>query len=210
MPSPLSALHQPPPHRRLHSFLGEAFIERLLTHVAQYEGEFETARLIEHRLDRSIRASRLLRDFGILRSELEACFGAILDSTVRDLRLPRIQLATLELEMVEHGDGAFYREHIDTATDRPGSPTVRALAGVYYFHRVPKGFSGGELRLHAVAPAPEGQRAFIDIAPDRDLLVLFPAWAPHEVRPVSCPSGAFLDSRFAINCWYRHRWEAGR
>lgn len=199
-----------PPHRRVARFFGEAVVERLLAHVAAREGDFETTRLSEQRVDRSIRASRLLRDFGDLRAEVEARFRGLLEEAVRDLALPPIRLDSLELELVQHGDGAFYREHIDTATDRPGSATARVLAAVHYFHRQPQGFSGGALRLHAMAPGPDGRRAFADIAPDRDLLLLFPAWAPHEVRPVSCPSGAFLDSRFAINCWYRHRWENGR
>ncbi|CAN5886260.1 2OG-Fe(II) oxygenase [soil metagenome] len=210
MSPPLNALHQPPPHRRVPRFFGDAFVERLLAHVAEREGDFATTRLSEQRVDRSIRTSRLLRDFGNLRAEVEARFMAILDQSVGALALPPIRLAELELELVAHGDGAFYREHIDTATDRPGSKTARVLAGVYYFHRLPTGFAGGDLRLHAIVPAPDGGRAFIDISPDRDMLLLFPAWAPHEVRPVSCPSGVFLDSRFAVNCWYRHQWDAAR
>ncbi len=209
MSSPFNALHQPPPHCRVRHFLGDALVERLLAHAGQRAGDFETTRLHEGKLDRSIRASHMLRDFGDLRAEVEARFLGVLDTALRELGSPPIRLAGLELELVQHGDGAFYSEHIDTATDRPGSATVRALAGVYYFHRMPKGFSGGELRLLAMGRASDGHRAFTDIAPDYDTLLLFPAWAPHEVRPVSCPSGAFLDSRFAINCWYRHRWEAG-
>jgi Rps23 Pro-64 3,4-dihydroxylase Tpa1-like proline 4-hydroxylase len=71
------------------------------------------------------------------------------------------------------------------------------LSGVYYFHRLPKPFSGGALRLHAIGD----ESRFADIEPACDTLVVFPAWAPHEVLPVRCPSGAFMDSRFSINCW---------
>ena len=89
-------------------------------------------------------------------------------------------------------------------TELPDARSDRALTGVFYFHRQPKGFSGGELRLYAIGRA-EDDRRYVDLTPGSDTLLLFPSWAPHEVRPVSCPSGAFLDSRFAINCWYRHR-----
>jgi len=150
-----------------------------------------------------IRPSLLLRDLGDLRPELEARFAAVLDESVRQLRLSPIQLHNLELELVAHNEGAFYSEHIDTFTARPDAQSDRALTGVYYFHRNPKGFDGGELRLHAIASAADGARAFTDIVPERDMFVLFPSWAPHEVRRVSCPSGAFADSRFALNCWYR-------
>lgn len=98
-----------------------------------------------------------------------------------------------------------YNKNIDTFTARPDAQSERALTGVHYFHRTPKGFDGGELRLHALAPAADGTRAFVDIAPACDMFILFPSWVPHEVRRVSCPSGAFADSRFALNCWYRSR-----
>jgi len=41
-------------------------------------------------------------------------------------------------------------------------------------------------------------------------LVAFPSWLRHEVLPVHVPSGAWRDSRFAINCWlHRARQAAG-
>jgi Rps23 Pro-64 3,4-dihydroxylase Tpa1-like proline 4-hydroxylase len=77
------------------------------------------------------------------------------------------------------------------------------LSGVYYFHRRPKAFAGGELRLHAIGDPDR----FVDIEPVHNALLVFPAWAPHEVRPISCPSGAFVDARFAVNCWFYARRE---
>jgi Rps23 Pro-64 3,4-dihydroxylase Tpa1-like proline 4-hydroxylase len=106
----------------------------------------------------------------------------------------------VELELVAHGDGAFYRRHIDTQTATERSH-IRVLSGVYYFHRQPKRFTGGALRLYAIG---DPQR-FTDIEPTHNTLVVFPAWAPHEVQPVRCPSGQFMDSRFAINCWLHAR-----
>ena len=59
------------------------------------------------------------------------------------------------------------------------------VSGVYHFHREPKALSGGGLRLHRFGATLK---------------------APHEVRPVACPSMAFADSRFSVNCWiYRPR-----
>jgi len=65
---------------------------------------------------------------------------------------------------------------------------------------LPKAFSGGVLRLHSLA-ASGHQGTFVDIPPDYDTLVFFPSMFPHEVLPVKSPSGKFMDSRFAINCW---------
>jgi SM-20-related protein len=35
----------------------------------------------------------------------------------------------------------------------------------------------------------------------RDSLLVFPSSARHEVETISCPGGAFADSRFAVNIW---------
>jgi len=206
MSMPLNAFQALPPHRRLESFMGEALVERLLAYAESRSGEFTQTRLAGGKVDGTVRSSLMLRDLGDLRAELEERFLAVLDWAVQELKLSPIKLAQLELELVAHGDGAFFKEHIDTSTDRSAAGSGRALTGVYYFHRYPKGFDGGDLRLHAIAPGPGGSRRFVDIPPGPDTFVLFPSWAPHEVLPISCPSGAFRDSRFAINCWYRHRW----
>jgi Rps23 Pro-64 3,4-dihydroxylase Tpa1-like proline 4-hydroxylase len=181
-------------------------VERLLELALAREGEFVPTRVGNGSggvVNPSIRSSLLLRDFGELRAELEVRFTAVLDEAVRVLRLSPIRLHHLELELVAHNDGAFYDEHIDTFTTLPDSRSDRALTGVYYFHRQPKAFSGGDLRLKAIAPRADGERHVTDIPPGQDEFVLFPSWVPHEVRKVSCPSAAFADSRFAINCWYR-------
>jgi Rps23 Pro-64 3,4-dihydroxylase Tpa1-like proline 4-hydroxylase len=97
---------------------------------------------------------------------------------------------------VAHSDGALLRRHIDMQR-APGVSSVRVLSGVYYLHREPKVFTGGLLRIYSLlAPG-----RFVDIEPVHNTLVTFPAWVPHEVLPVSCPSGDFMDSRFAVNCW---------
>jgi len=194
------------PHRRIEGFLGSAMVQALLDLAIARQDDFVPTTVGNGNggaINPDIRSSLLLRDFGQMRPELESRFAAVLDETVRLLRLSNVPLNDLELELVAHNEGAFYGEHIDTFTGRPGAQSHRTLTGVYYFHRDPRGFDGGELRLHAIAPAADGTRAFTDIAPDQDVFVLFPSWVPHEVRKVSCPSGAFADSRFALNCWYR-------
>ncbi len=205
------AFETPAPHHRIEGFLGPDMVGKLLALALDREKDFVPTQVgngAKGRIDPAIRESLLLRDFGDLRAELEARFGAALDVATRVLRLSPVRLHRLELELVAHNAGAFYHEHIDTFTGRSDGESERALTGVYYFHRQPKGFSGGDLRLHAIAPMADGTRRFNDIPPDQDTFVLFPAWVPHEVRPVICPSRAFADSRFAVNCWYRSRRSA--
>ncbi|HQT27318.1 MAG TPA: 2OG-Fe(II) oxygenase [Burkholderiales bacterium] len=192
-----------PPCKIIDGFLGEEMVERLLAHSMAREGTFAPTGVggnSNWRIDPEIRTSLVLRDFGGLLPELEARFMERMPWATRELRLSPIELTRCEIELVSHGDGAYYKRHIDTQTGIPDGKTRRALTGVLYFHALPKKFEGGEFRLFSL-----NSQNFIDIEPERDRLVLFPSWAPHEVRPVSCPSGEFMDSRFAINCWYRRR-----
>jgi SM-20-related protein len=109
----------------------------------------------------------------------------------------------IETELAAHGDGAFFNPHIDTFSGRGRSMnnSDRVLTAVYYFHREPKGFSGGSIEVF-----PYGYRGGPTqiIEPVQNRLICFASTALHRVNAVSCPSGAFADYRFAINFWY-HR-----
>ena len=111
-------------------------------------------------------------------------------------------VAEAQLEMVAHNDGAMFSRHIDTLTEenRPFGASDRIVSLVYYFHRQPKAFSGGELE---VFPILGGTSTLIEPLDNR--LIAFPSELPHEVLPVSCPSRAFEDSRFAVNVWLGRR-----
>ena len=67
----------------------------------------------------------------------------------------------------------------------------RVISAVYYFHNLPKGFSGGRLRLFRFGsdPADHDDGDNIAIEPIDNSLLVFPSWAQHGVERVSCPSG---------------------
>jgi Rps23 Pro-64 3,4-dihydroxylase Tpa1-like proline 4-hydroxylase len=206
--APMRAFEVPAPHSVIPNFMGDDMVERLLAHADANREAFVPTKVGRNpgKLNPDVRISRGLRDFGTLKEELKARFESVREQAVATLQLSRFALTSMELELVAHGDGAFYGRHIDTGVDfhesAHDSGTDRLLTGVYYFHTLPKGFTGGEIRLHSILP-PEQGGSVIDVEPERDRLLLFPSWAPHEVRPVRCPSGSFIQSRFAINCWYR-------
>ena len=158
----------------------------------------------EHkRVDLKLRRSMKLKQLGDLEGELEARARETLPAMVQQLGATRFEPSKFELEMVAHGDGAFYAKHRDTNVfSSDPFANGRIISAVYYFHRVPKSFSGGLLRIYSFA-GDKDTDAFVDIEPTNDTLVFFPSWFPHEVLPVACPSGLFEDSRFAINCWVR-------
>lgn len=122
------------------------------------------------------------------------------------LGVAAFEVEQIQLSLIAYNDGDFYRQHIDTepSSDRARGGD-RVLSAVYYFHREPKAYSGGALRLHGFNPASD---RFEDVAPEQNSLIAFASFARHEVRPVICPSRRFEDSRFAINCWVRRAMPA--
>ncbi|MBX9634968.1 MAG: 2OG-Fe(II) oxygenase [Magnetospirillum sp.] len=202
--SALRAFEECGPHRVIRNFLGPDLVNQLLALAEANQDAFKPAGVGDGILDPEIRVSLLLRDLGPLREVLKARFRAIMDHAVAELRLAPFDLGRVEIELAAHGDGAFFGRHIDTRTGPTDNTMDRALTGVLYFHAQPKNYGGGQLRLHSILP-PEQGGCVQDITPERDMLLLFPSWLPHEVRPIVCPSGAFMDSRFAINCWFWSR-----
>jgi Rps23 Pro-64 3,4-dihydroxylase Tpa1-like proline 4-hydroxylase len=202
---------------RREEFLPVEDLANLRSYVLANEDRFKSATVRRdgvERVDAEHRIAATLEDFGALKSIIRARFAAALPGLMAETGLGGSPPANLELQIAAHGDGAFYGRHIDNPVGRsraaaPGQPD-RILSAVYYFHCEPKAFSGGELRLFGLGgqPGDGNDPKFIDIEPVQNRLIVFHSWVPHEVRPVSCPSGRFRDYRFAINCWYRRERSA--
>jgi SM-20-related protein len=178
-----------PPYLVLRDFLDEDTVAGLLDYALSRQADFLPTRLA------SIRVSATLQDLGIYRSVLKTRILGLVPELIARLQMTPFEAPAVETELVAHGDGAFFKRHIDTG--HRILERIRVLSGVYYFNAEPKAFTGGALRLHAIGDSDD----FIDIEPMRNSLLVFPSWAPHEVIPVSVPSRRFADSRFAINCW---------
>ena len=192
------------PHAVVRNFLGEELVARLLEYAEVSEGLFTQASAGvggAKRVDPGVRVSRRLSDCGPLTEEIKARLLARVPALIATLGLVPFQPAGADIELVAHGDGAFYKRHLDVSIGSGAPADSRVLSTVYYFYRMPKPFSGGALRLHPFVG--RDHTACVDVEPERDLLVAFPASAPHEVLPVRCPSNRFMDSRFAVNGWIR-------
>lgn len=194
-----------PPFVVLRDFLPDDTVASLLDYTLAHEAAFArtmTGHGEKGGVRSDIRISVGTRDLGSFRPILKDKLRALVPELVATLRATPVDGPKFELQLVAHNDGAFYKHHIDTqtASDRHN---IRVLSGVYYFHASPKAFSGGALRLYAIGDP--DKKAFVDIEPTHNSLLVFPSWAPHEVMPVSVASGRFVDSRFAINCWVHRR-----
>jgi len=111
-----------------------------------------------------------------------------------------------------HNDGDFYRAHQDVSSQDAAKGVLaaqRVLTFVYYVHRTPAPFTGGALRVYDSA-VPLNLRhdrlsqqdcSYRDYPPEHNSVVFFLPSSLHGVLPVTCPSGDYADSRFAINGW---------
>jgi SM-20-related protein len=193
-----------PPHGIVHNWLGAEAVERLLMYARSNEYRFKRSRVTSwldptSRIDDTKRVSRKI-GLGDLKGEVKDKFEQLLPTIFETLRIKPFT-PSFELEFVAHGNGDFFTLHRDT-----GKYHQRIITAVYYFYVLPRAFSGGELRLHSMAASGE-QGTFVDIAPEFDTVVYFPSMFLHEVLPIEAPSGEFLDSRFAINCWFVRQQE---
>jgi SM-20-related protein len=194
---------KPPPHGLIANWLGPEMVQRLLDFVQERRDAFFPSGIgygENSRVDANVRRSGRITELGDLKQELRARIRAALPAVLRPLGAETFEPGRIELEMVAHGDGAFFIEHNDIAVEDNKFVVRRVITAIYYFHRLPKAFSGGVLRIYPLAGS-KNSTAFVDIEPTNDTLAFFPSWFPHEVLPVACPSGRFEDSRFAMNCW---------
>jgi SM-20-related protein len=195
-----SAAHLPmPPYRALRDFLDAETHAALLKFTLANEARFYRTR-IGRGYDPGVRVSFGLRDFKPMKTVLRARIRTLIPQLIAELQVDSFAPAKIELELVAHGDGAFFKRHIDVprGTQAAGK-SIRVISGVYYFFAEPKGFTGGALRLYRFGNGENGD--FIDIEPEQNMFLVFPSWAVHEVMPVAAPSQRFAGSRFAVNCW---------
>jgi SM-20-related protein len=139
----------------------------------------------------NFRRSAVLYDLDDIGIKFESRIGELMPEVLEQFSiLPPTQLR-FETQLTVSNDGDFFKPHIDNGTLEISH---RIVTYVYYFHRVPQAYRGGQLRLYDL-------ELFKDLNPKNNLLVLFPSWVLHEVLPVICPSRQFADGRFTINGW---------
>lgn len=107
----------------------------------------------------------------------------------------------IECQLTASNDGDYFKAHTDSHPEQV--TRTRFLSYVYYFHRMPKRYLGGQLLLYNNQESREYGN-FKVVEPDNNSLVLFDSALLHEVSPVRCPNTAFENSRFTVNGWFNH------
>jgi len=192
----------------LEEFLPPQELENLIQDTLRHESEFHVSEVVSPGVngggtDFEHRRSRVLLNIGRHGAALAASVKECLPRILPKLGHDTFPVSRVEAQITASNDGDFFRWHNDNAHEEVAS---REITFVYFFHREPKKFRGGELRIYdsrwqdGYVPT-ENYR---NIVPRQNQLVAFPSCLAHEITLVDCPSRAFADSRFTVNGWF-HR-----
>lgn len=182
-------------------FLADAEHAALLEWTLQNQSRFEASGVgALGEVNTAVRKSQTLQDLGpsheAFEREVRTQYKAwICELRVRLSSFPRWSCSLLPTTMARTLPGISTRRCVPAAVR-----LFRALSAVYYFYREPKSFSGGELLLFPFVSRPD-ETTCTTVEPLQNTMIVFPSWATHEVATVQCPTKAFADSRFAVNCW---------
>ncbi|MFZ0505877.1 MAG: 2OG-Fe(II) oxygenase [Chthoniobacterales bacterium] len=171
------------PYHRITHFLPERDAEQILTDILGQQSKFcpLTGNRNFLRLPIPIEPPpTFCQKLWAILPDIQALFGI-------DLQRPEI-----ELYVHAYNDGTHFERHSDAYG---GGNWRRRISCVYYLHRLPRAFEGGDLVIY------DGHRRAYAVEPEHNSALFFPSHLIHEVLSVTCRSKEFIDSRFAINVW---------
>lgn len=193
----------------LDEFLAPQELAELTQFALDHEADFETSEVISPTADHGMvnydcRRSRVLMRLGKHQDLLLDRIKSVLPQVLDKLGMEEFSIRDVEAQITASNDGDFFHFHNDNGNAPVAS---RHLTFVYFFHREPKQFDGGELRIHdALLDSGEyvSEGSYQKIVPQQNQIVFFPCELMHEITTVNCPSRLFADSRFTLNGWLRH------
>ena len=193
----------------LDEFLAPQELEELIRHTLEHESDFLASEVVSPDAEGGVvnyehRRSRVLMDLGPYQQLILDRVRTVLPEVLHKLGMEEFTIADVEAQITASNNGDFFRFHCDNGSEKVAS---RYLTFVYFFHREPKRFEGGELRIHDArleADRYVSEGSYQTIVPRQNQIVFFPCELMHEISLVRCPSGNFADGRFTLNGWLRH------
>ena len=192
----------PAPFVRVENFLPATEHERVCALVLSLEQRFAVARVGEghRRVDESFRRGLAIDRVGsgelrgILMRRLRTLLPAIPRRLLLDEEHAHGIIGPVDLAAYRHDD--FGGAHCDV---RPWPYPTPSLNGVYFLHRQPLAFSGGDLLLYDtdIETGASSRLAFSRIEPTSNSLVLLPPHWYHAITRVTSRSGALADARLS-------------
>ena len=192
----------------LDEFLSPQEVEDLTRFTLEHKAEFAASEVVSLTSDRGVvnddhRRSRVLTNLGTHEELVLERIRTVLPEVLEKLGMEPFAIAGAETQVTASNDGDFFHFHSDNGDVQVAS---RHLTFVYFFHREPRKFEGGELRIHD-SHLEDGSYvsdgSYQTIVPRQNQIVFFPCEMMHEITPVQCGSGEFADSRFTLNGWLR-------
>jgi SM-20-related protein len=183
-------------------FLAPQELIDLVHYTQTRRAEFNTSQVHDpDHLRDDYRRSRVLLDTGNFHDLFYQRIAFYLPRILRSLQHPMFEATRMESQITASNDGDYFKMHNDNT--HANWPT-REITFVYFFHREPCPFKGGELLLYDFLPdrvpqevGPIRKR----VTPQQNSIILFQSSILHEILPVHCPSHRFEDSRFTLNGW---------
>jgi SM-20-related protein len=190
----------------LDEFLAPQELDELVSYTLQHEAQFQSSEVISPNGEPGMiafdhRRSRVLLDLGKHEAIILDRIRGVLPKVLDQLGIEEFPVTHTEAQITASNDGDFFRAHCDDSDELIAS---RRITFVYFFHREPRQFEGGELLLHDSQGRGErhpSSRSYQTVVPQQNQIVFFPCSLLHEITPVECPSRAFADSRFTLNGW---------
>jgi Rps23 Pro-64 3,4-dihydroxylase Tpa1-like proline 4-hydroxylase len=169
---------------RIRNFLAPAVADELYRFAIGKQAEFKSSSVLSN--DPEYRKSVVLYGFPLYEAMFRNMMTATLPQVCDALGVARFQASSFECQMTATFDRGYFKAHCDNAQ----SVAHRQLTYVYYFHRQPRPFVGGDIRFFDHNPLTAEQPLV------RHLTDLF-----HEVRDIVCQTPTFENSRFTVNGW---------
>lgn len=198
MAAPESEIVQEP-HLRIPNFLTDEENQRVLDFALAQESKFESSGVDTNEPD--YRHSLVFFGLETLGIDFAARVREIVPDVLKKFNIEEPGAYTIETQLTAHNDGDFFRMHPDSGSAYTSN---RILTYVYYFHKKPRAFTGGSIRLYdslMEGSHREAAETFVDVEPHNNSILFFPSYVLHEVLPIRCPSRAFADGRFTLNGW---------
>lgn len=192
----------------LDEFLAPMELASLTRFIVEHERDFQASQVVSPHADGGVvnyehRRSRVLMDLGEHQDVMLKRIQSALPQVLEKLGMEEFSIADVEAQVTASNDGDFFHFHSDNGSERVAS---RHLTFVYFFHREPRQFEGGELRIHD-ARLNDGvyvsENSYQAIVPQQNQIVFFPCEMLHEITAVKCATQLFADSRFTLNGWLR-------
>lgn len=186
----------PAPFVQFDGFFGHALNRHLLDYAICRQGIFRPTELQAADQYEKQRSTLVTYDVGAPGEAMRAAVRERLPLLCECLGMPVFDIDFIQLKIAAYAAGDFFKAHQDNGLSHTG----RRISFVYYFHREPKPYRGGDLLLYDSRFDPRAyvRSLFTRIVPQNDSIVFFPSEYFHEVLPVQTATQDFSASRFTM------------